>query len=126
MADTSSQKLHAIFVAYPLQGHLIPSVNLAIKLASKGFTITFVNTQSVHHQTAKAHPEIGSSDIFASFDRSLNHDQFMAPLLHVFSAHVDELVGRRVGSGEKVHCLIADTFFVWPSKTANKFGLIHV
>ncbi|KAE8722789.1 UDP-glycosyltransferase 86A1 [Hibiscus syriacus] len=146
MADNSIQKLHAIFVAYPLQGHLIPSVNLAIKLASKGFTITFVNTHSVHHQTAKAHPEIGSSDIFSSvresgldiryttvsdglpleFDRSLNHDQFMASLLHVFSAHVDEVIGWIIGSGEKVHCLIADTFFVWPSKIAKKFGLLHV
>ncbi|KAE8674581.1 UDP-glycosyltransferase 86A1 [Hibiscus syriacus] len=145
MADSSTQKLHAILVPYPLQGHVIPSVNLAIKLASKGFTVTFVNTQFVHHQTAKAHPEIGS-DIFATvrgsgldityttvsdglplgFDRSLNHDQFMASLLHIFSAHVDELIGRIVESGEKIHCLIADTFFVWPSKIANKFGMLYV
>ncbi|TYI34957.1 hypothetical protein ES332_A03G044100v1 [Gossypium tomentosum] len=145
MADESSQKSHVIFIPYPLQGHVIPSVNLAIKLASKGFTITFINTHAVHHQTAKAHPDIGS-DIFAKvresgldiryatvsdglpveFDRSLNHDQFMASLLHEFSAHVDEVVSRIVGSGEKVHCLIADTFFVWPSKIAKKFGLLYV
>ncbi|KAK8598348.1 hypothetical protein V6N13_094321 [Hibiscus sabdariffa] len=140
------QNLHAIFIAYPLQGHVIPSVNLAIKLASKGFTITFINTHFVHHQTAKAHPEIGTSDIFAKvresgldiryttvsdglplgFDRSLNHDQFMSSLLHVFSAHINEVVDRIVGSGDKVHCLIADTFFVWPSKIAKKFGLLYV
>ena len=45
MAETT-QKPHAIFVPYPLQGHVIPSVHLAIKLASKGFTITFINTPS--------------------------------------------------------------------------------
>ncbi|WRX35253.1 hypothetical protein QQP08_027740 [Theobroma cacao] len=138
MADTA-QKPHAIFIPYPLQGHVIPSVHLAIKLASKGFTITFINTHSIHHQTSEAEPGKGP-DIFASvresgldiryttvsdglplgFDRSLNHDQFMAALLHVFSAHVEEVVSQIVKSGDRVHCLIADTFFVWPSKIAKK------
>ncbi|KAJ8768851.1 hypothetical protein K2173_023755 [Erythroxylum novogranatense] len=141
----TSQKPHAILVAYPLQGHVIPTVHLAIKLASLGFTITFVNTRAIHHQTTKAQPSI-DPDIFSrshesgldiryttvsdglplGFDRSLNHDQFMAALLHVFSAHVEDLVGQLVGSGEAVHCLIADTFFVWPSKIARKFGLLYV
>lgn len=146
MVESTTQKPHAIFVAYPLQGHVIPSVHLAVKLASKGMTVTFINTHAVHHQTAKAqHDEIGP-DIFAAvresgldiryttvsdglpvgFDRSLNHDQFMAALLHVFSAHVEEMVTQIVRSGEKVHCLIADTFFVWPSKIAKKFGLLYV
>ncbi|GAV62624.1 UDPGT domain-containing protein, partial [Cephalotus follicularis] len=144
MADTS-QKPHAIFIPYPLQGHVIPSVHLAIKLASRGFTITFINTHYIHHQTHEAQPNTGP-DIFeevrgmgldiryatvsdglpVGFDRSLNHDQFMAALLHVFSAHVEEVVGQIIGSGERVHCLIADTFFVWPSKIAKKFGLFYV
>ncbi|KAK6271769.1 hypothetical protein POUND7_008852 [Theobroma cacao] len=144
MADTA-QKPHAIFIPYPLQGHVIPSVHLAIKLASKGFTITFINTHSIHHQTSEAEPGKGP-DIFASvresgldiryttvsdglplgFDRSLNHDQFMAALLHVFSAHVEEVVSQIVKSGDRVHCLIADTFFVWPSKIAKKFGLLYI
>ncbi|XVE59047.1 hypothetical protein DITRI_Ditri05aG0013500 [Diplodiscus trichospermus] len=144
MAGTT-KKPHAIFIPYPLQGHVIPSVHLAIKLASKGFTITFINTHSIHHQISKAQPEIGP-DIFATvresgidiryttvsdglpvgFNRSLNHDQFMAALLHVSSAHVEELVSHIVRSGESVHCLIADTFFVWPSKIAKKYGLLYV
>ncbi|XP_015874532.3 UDP-glycosyltransferase 86A2 [Ziziphus jujuba] len=148
------EKLHAIFIAYPLQGHLIPSVHLAIKLASQGFTITYINTLSVHNQTSKAQSHTAgdkNDDIFASvrksagldiryttvsdglpvdFDRSLNHDTFMAALVHVFSAHVEEVVGDIVGSSSKntppVTCLIADTFFVWPSKVAKKFGLLYV
>lgn len=146
MADTH-QKPHAIFMPYPLQGHVIPSVHLAIKLASRGFTITFINTHSIHHQTSKAHPDSGE-DIFSAvrksgldiryttvsdglpleFDRSLNHDQYMASLLHVFSAHVEETVSKvaRSGDGPPVNCLIADTFFVWPSEIAKKFGLFYV
>ncbi|KAA8544111.1 hypothetical protein F0562_022123 [Nyssa sinensis] len=143
----ADQKPHAIFVAYPLQGHVIPSVHLAIKLASKGFIITFINTHSIHHQTTKAQAN-ADQDIFTAvrqsgldiryttvsdglpveFDRSLNHDQFMAALLHVFSAHVEEAVAKIVRSSEvpPVSCLIADTFFVWPSKVAKKFGLKYI
>ncbi|KAK3022864.1 hypothetical protein RJ639_046051 [Escallonia herrerae] len=142
------QRPHAILVAYPLQGHVIPSVHLAIKLASRGFTITFINTHSIHHQTSKARPHgEDGDDTFASvrksgldiryttisdglplgFDRSLNHDQFMAGLLNVFSAHVEEEVEKIVKlGGPPVNCLIADTFFVWPSKVAKKFGLLYV
>ncbi|KAI6685841.1 hypothetical protein NL676_031754 [Syzygium grande] len=155
MAD-NDRKPHAIIIPYPLQGHVNPSVHLAIKLASRGFAVTFINTQSIHHQTLKALGQEhdgdgesdGSYDIFANvrgagldirymtvsdglpvrFDRSLNHDQFMASLLHVFSAHVEEVVGNIVAAmpGKRVDCLIADTFFVWPSKVAKKFGLLHV
>ncbi|XP_042495280.1 UDP-glycosyltransferase 86A1-like [Macadamia integrifolia] len=149
------QKPHAIFVTYPLQGHVIPSVNLAIKLASKGFTITFINTDAIHHKTSKARLDSGGGggsggghddDIFAGarkagldiryrtvtdglpveFDRSVNHDQFMASLLHVFSAHVEVLVRKIIKCEPPVTCLIADTFFVWPSMIAKKFGLLYV
>lgn len=137
---------HAILIPYPLQGHVIPFVHLAIKLASNGFTVTFVNTQSVHHQISKAQPRNFPQDIFAGardsgldiryatvsdgfpvgFDRSLNHDQFMEGILHVFSAHVDELVGSIVNSDSPPTCLIADTFYVWPSKLASKYGLVNI
>lgn len=148
--EYEDQKPHAIFVTYPLQGHVNPSVHLAIKLAQRGFTITFINTHYVHHKRSEARSTTGGGDedddIFAAarnsglniryvtisdglpvgFDRSLNHDQFMASLLHVFSAHVEEAVEKIVKSGPPVNCLIADTFFVWPSKLAKKFGILYI
>ncbi|KAK3001712.1 hypothetical protein RJ639_020663 [Escallonia herrerae] len=143
MADTH-QNPHAIMIPYPLQGHVIPSVHLAVKLASNGFTITFINTQWIHHQISKAS---GAEDIFAEarksghdiryatvsdglplgFDRSLNHDQYAESLLHVFSAHVDEAVGEIVkASATPVTCLIADTFYVWTSTIAKKYKLLNM
>ncbi|XP_038902249.1 UDP-glycosyltransferase 86A2-like [Benincasa hispida] len=58
-------------------------------------------------------------------------DQFMGSLLHVFSAHAEEELEKIVrtasdGGGPAVSCLIADTFFVWPSKVAKKFDLLYV
>ncbi|XP_072986188.1 UDP-glycosyltransferase 86A1-like [Typha latifolia] len=139
-------KPHAVVIPYPLQGHIIPAVHLAVNLAGRGFAVTFVNTETIHHQTSLAS---GSSrdDIFSgaresgldiryelvsdglpvAFDRSLNHDQFMFALLHVLSAHVDELVRRIVAKADPpVTCLVADTFFVWPSTIAKKVGVPYV
>ncbi|KAL0370098.1 UNVERIFIED_CONTAM: UDP-glycosyltransferase 86A2 [Sesamum angustifolium] len=140
------EKPHAILVSYPLQGHVNPSVHLAIKLASRGFTITFINTHSIHHQITSTSD--GEADIFSQlrqshgldiryatvsdglpvgFDRSLHHDQFMAALLHVFSAHAEEAIEKIVRHSQPaVSCLIADTYFVWPGKLAEKYGLLYV
>ncbi|KAK4441202.1 UDP-glycosyltransferase 86A2 [Sesamum alatum] len=140
------EKPHAILVSYPLQGHVNPSVHLAINLASRGFTITFINTHSIHHQITST--TAGEADIFAGlrqshgldiryatvsdglpvgFDRSLHHDQFMAALLHVFPAHVEEAIEKIVRNSQPtVKCLIADTYFVWPGKLAKKYELLYV
>ncbi|OIT38495.1 PREDICTED: UDP-glycosyltransferase 86A2-like [Nicotiana attenuata] len=141
----SRPKPHAILVCYPLQGHVIPTINLTIKLAQKGFTITFINTQSTHDQITQKNSQ---DDIFSSyrglgldiryvtvpdglplnFDRSLNHNQFMAALLHVFSAHVEEALLKIMESkiDPPVNCLIADSFFVFPGKLAKKYGLLYI
>ncbi|KAJ8504727.1 hypothetical protein OPV22_005613 [Ensete ventricosum] len=150
MAASHRKPPHALLVPYPLQGHIIPAVHLAIKLASRGFTITFVNTEAVHHQTCCAARRSGSylgHDIFPAarasgldiryelvsdglpvvFDRSLNHDRFMFAVLHVLSAHVEELIQKlSLRADPPLTCLIADTFFVWPSTLAKKFAIPYV
>ncbi|KAK6942780.1 hypothetical protein RJ641_028157, partial [Dillenia turbinata] len=140
------QKIHAMMIPYPFQGHVIPFVHLAMKLASRGLTITFINTHSVHHQISQAKTGNPIDDIFVEarksgfdirymtvhdglplgFDRSLNHDQYMECILHVFSAHVDKLVGSIARSDPPINCLISDTFYVWSSMIAHKYNLVNV
>nr|AFJ53015.1 UDP-glycosyltransferase 1 [Linum usitatissimum] len=145
------RKPHAIVIPFPLQGHVIPAVHLAIKLASEGFTITFINTHYIHHKITSSSAAGGAGDDFFAgvretgldiryktvsdgkplgFDRSLNHNEFMASVMQVLPVHVEELVAGMVAAGEeeeeKVSCLVADTFFVWSSKVAKKFGLVYV
>ncbi|KAK6775420.1 hypothetical protein RDI58_026421 [Solanum bulbocastanum] len=101
-----------------------------MKLASKGFTITFVNTESTHQRIAKAqslkdddnpfsHAEESGLDIHyarisdgfpLSFDRSANASQFMIGLTHVFQAHVDDFIENLVLSkpNPPVSCIITD------------------
>lgn len=48
MAETYQQqkkKAHAVCVPFPAQGHINPMLKLAILLHSRGFRITFVNTE---------------------------------------------------------------------------------
>ena len=148
MGRAKSRKPHAMMIPYPLQGHVIPFVHLAIKLASHGFTITFVNTDSIHHHISTAR-QGDAGDIFSEarssgnldiryttvsdgfpleFDRSLNHDQFFEGILHVFPAHVDDLITKisRRGDDPPVTCLINDTFYVWSSMICEKHNLVNV
>ncbi|XP_004239693.1 UDP-glycosyltransferase 86A1 [Solanum lycopersicum] len=151
MEPEENIKPHAIMIPVPLQGHIVQFINLAIKLASKGLTITFVNTHITHQRLMKAQSVSESSsdyNIFSeaqksgldiryttisdgfplNFDRMGNHDQFMEGLFHVFSTHVDDLIGNLVNSNHNppVSCLIADTFFVWPSVIAKKYDLLNI
>ncbi|EEF42913.1 UDP-glucosyltransferase, putative [Ricinus communis] len=129
------------------------------KACIQRLTITFINTESIHHQITKAAHDnqdeahqlprtmnTTEHDIFfearqsgldicyatvsdgfpLGFDGSLNHDQFMEGLLHVFSAHVDDIVGKIVQTNPTVNCLIADTFYVWSSMIAQKYNLVNI
>ena len=137
---------HAIMFPLPYQGHVTPCIHLAMKLASKGFTITFINTQKIHQQIAKSQPNNSGEDIFQearrsglniryktmsdgfplSFDRMKNNEQFMASHLSVLPALVDELVGSIIKSDPSVSCLIADSSFVWNSHIAYKYNLVNI
>ncbi|KAL6640992.1 hypothetical protein ACP70R_019173 [Stipagrostis hirtigluma subsp. patula] len=149
----AGDKPHAVVVAYPLQGHVIPVVHLALRLAARGFAVTFVSTEAVHDQTARAlGVDPAGYDVFAAarasaaaaageeldvayelvsdglpvgFDRSLHHDDFMGALLDALPARVEELL-RRVVVDPAATFLVADTFFVWPATVARRLGVAYV
>ncbi|KAL2932179.1 UDP-glycosyltransferase 86A1 [Bienertia sinuspersici] len=148
---SNPKKLHAIIVPLPLQGHIIPFINLAIKLTSKGFSITFINTHYIHHQITLSNPTTTTNDIFSKarrsssssldieyitvsdgllleFDRSMNHDQWVGSMTHCFPAHLEVAMAeiKRSRPSNIGSCLIVDSYFVWASKLAKKFGMFHV
>ncbi|XP_038703829.1 7-deoxyloganetin glucosyltransferase-like [Tripterygium wilfordii] len=51
---TDDQKPHAVCIPYPAQGHINPMLKLAKLLHSKGFHITFVNTEFNHKRLLKS------------------------------------------------------------------------
>ncbi|GLJ48678.1 hypothetical protein SUGI_1026820 [Cryptomeria japonica] len=45
---------HALLIPFPLQGHINPMMQLAWKLVSHGFLITFLNSDTNHNHILKA------------------------------------------------------------------------
>ncbi|KAL3628502.1 hypothetical protein CASFOL_027548 [Castilleja foliolosa] len=134
---------HIIIIPPPFQGHINPSIQLTLNLASKGFIITFINTHATHHQITKSNNKQETHDVFAgsgldiryrtisdgfplTFDRGLHREQFMMGRIHVLPAHVDEIVGQLVGLDPRPTCLVADTFSTWGYDVARKYGLVFV
>ncbi|KAL0409952.1 UNVERIFIED_CONTAM: UDP-glycosyltransferase 86A1 [Sesamum latifolium] len=142
-------KPHAIMISVPYQGHINPFVNLALNIASKGFSITFVHLEFVHHKLSKAHHSSSTTvvDFFSEaresgldiryttirdgypleFDRDLHFLEYVNSLYHDFPARVDEFVGNVIQSDpHSVHFLVADTIYNWPATIARKYNLVNV
>ncbi|CAI9783170.1 unnamed protein product [Fraxinus pennsylvanica] len=143
----SSQKPHAIMIALPFQGHINPSVNLVMKLASKGCAITFVHTEFIHQMLSKSQNSSSEVDLFAEarksgldiryttifdgfpveFDRFLHSVEYWETMLRDFPARVDEFVGKIIRSDpQSAYFLIADTYYTWPATIARKYNLVNV
>lgn len=145
--DSSNKKTHhAIFLPLPLQGHINPSVNFCLKLASsKNFTITFLTFDFIHQQITQARPVEGFDDIFSrahshgldiryraisdglplEYDRTGKVEEYVGwyldgAMFDQVEKAVEEIV---LNSRPKVDMLIIDTFYPWASKIAKKFGL---
>ncbi|XP_073016534.1 UDP-glycosyltransferase 86A1-like isoform X1 [Primulina eburnea] len=148
MAEAVEIRPHAIMIPAPYQGHINPLVDLALNLASRGFTITFVNTEFVHHLLSKSHKNTGTDeiDLFSEarksgldiryttfsdgfpldFDRDANVVEFWEYLIQDFVVHVDELMGNIVKSCDYKPFLITDTFSSWHAEIANKYNMVNV
>ncbi|KAI3472051.1 hypothetical protein Pfo_028739 [Paulownia fortunei] len=143
------RKPHAIMIPVPHQGHINPFIDLALKLASKGFVITFVHLEFVHHMVSKSHHSNTTleADLFSEarksgldiryatisdgfpleFDRGLHLEEFWESMLLDFPARVDELVAKTIQSDPYlVPFLVADTLFAWPPTIADKYNLVNV
>ncbi|GFP85569.1 UDP-glycosyltransferase 86a1 [Phtheirospermum japonicum] len=143
-------KGHAIMISVPYQGHINPYTNLALKLASKGFTVTFVHLEFVHYKLSKAHHSASNGeavDLFSEaresgldiryatigdglpleFDRDLHFDEYWEMIFCDFEARVDEFVAEIIRSDPySVYFLVTDTVYTWPGNIADKYGLVNV
>ena len=54
MGSIGTQKPHAVLVPFPAQGHVTPLMRLAKLLHSRGFHITFVNTEFNHRRLIRS------------------------------------------------------------------------
>ncbi|KAK4403544.1 UDP-glycosyltransferase 86A1 [Sesamum angolense] len=144
-------KPHAVVIPYPYQGHVTPMINLSIRLASRGFTITFVQTELIHHFICKAQNlPAANFDLFAEarksgldiryttisdgfpldFDRDLNFNEYWESMFRDFPDRVDKIVTTTMEADvlpkTPPFLLVADTFYTWPATIAKKHNMVNV
>ncbi|KAL4179997.1 hypothetical protein AMTRI_Chr13g89950 [Amborella trichopoda] len=116
-------KPHAVCIPYPAQGHVSPMMQLAKLLHSKGFHITYVNTEFNHKRLLKSRgPDLSNGvpdfrfesipDGMPETDLDATQDvpELSDHIRTCFLAPFRELVLRLNGSGEvpKVTCFVID------------------
>ncbi|XP_038719566.1 linamarin synthase 2-like [Tripterygium wilfordii] len=136
-----SKKSHVVCLPFPAQGHISPMMQLAKLLYSRGFHITFVNTEFNHRRLIRS----GGPDTVAGLpgfrfetipdglpesDRDATQD---VPALcdaarNNCSGPFRELLSRLNSSAEvpPVSCIVADGFMSFAIKVAEEFGLPEV
>ncbi|KAL7136691.1 hypothetical protein ABFS83_10G047000 [Erythranthe nasuta] len=147
-AKSECIKSHAIMISLPYQGHINPFVSLALKIASNGFSITFVHFEFVHDKLSKAiHSNNTEVDLFSEaresgldiryttitdgfpseFDRELHFEEYLESITFDLPSTIDEFVGKTIESDPySVHFLVSDTIYAWSGKVSDKYNLINV
>ncbi|KZV41524.1 hypothetical protein F511_32773 [Dorcoceras hygrometricum] len=134
-------------ISLHLQGHITPFVDLCLKIASKGFSVTFVHHEFIHHMLSKSHNRNHEFNFFSKacesgldiryktisdgfpveFDRFRLREEYMEYMLREFPARVDCFVGKIIESDPNTATfLVADTLYSWPETIAKKYNLVNV
>ncbi|GFP83161.1 UDP-glycosyltransferase 86a1 [Phtheirospermum japonicum] len=133
-------------ISLPYQGHINPYISLALKLASKGFTVTFVHLEFIHYKLSKAHHndffsearESGLDIRYATigdgfpleFDRERQVQEYWEVMLRDFPTRVDEFVGKMINQSGPCaavqYFLVTDTVYSWAATIADKYKMVNV
>ncbi|KAL3376470.1 hypothetical protein AABB24_003080 [Solanum stoloniferum] len=127
-------KLHILMIPYPVQGHVIPLMQLAQSLAKYGFKITFVNTESTHKSILTSlsgknslHDQI---HLISVLDESESGEDKNVPgklseaIFKIMPGKIEKLIQQTNESeDERITCIIADQSLGWALELADKMGI---
>ncbi|KAF6144673.1 hypothetical protein GIB67_006165 [Kingdonia uniflora] len=141
MSSVVVEKPHALCVTFPSQGHITPMTQLAKLLHSRGFHITFVNTEVIHRRllrssgpdALKALPDFRFETIPDGLPHSDQDDteDFLAICYSTKRnclAPLIDLVGRLNSTSDvpNVTCIVSDGLMSFGVQAAEKLGLPEV
>ncbi|KAF9618893.1 hypothetical protein IFM89_002888 [Coptis chinensis] len=136
-----AKKPHAVCIPYPFQGHITAMLKLAKLLHSKGFHITFVNTEFNHlrllesrgRDSLKGLPNfrfetipdgLPPTDVNATQDVQALCDSIDKNLLVPFLSLIAKLNEASTFSEDPlVSCIVADTFMTFTLEAAEKLSI---
>lgn len=128
---------HVLMIPYPVQGHVIPLMELAQCLAKNGIKITFVNTEITHQRVINA---LGGKDALECCDQihlvsipdgvKSEEDRnvpgkLSEAIYRVMPGKLEELIVEHNASkkDDKISCIIADQSLGWAQEVARKLGI---
>ncbi|XP_031257607.1 UDP-glycosyltransferase 83A1-like [Pistacia vera] len=125
---------HAVALPYPLQGHVIPLLELSQRLVQRGFRITFVNTEFNHTRVMNALEEkhaIGDQIRFVTLPDGVEEGEdrndigtLTKATLRVMPGKLEKLIEDiNREDGDKVSCIIADVNMGWGVEVAEKMKI---
>ncbi|PWA67347.1 UDP-glucuronosyl/UDP-glucosyltransferase [Artemisia annua] len=137
MASQQEMKLHALCIPTPLQGHINPMLKLAKILHSKGFDITFVNTEFNHqrlirsqgHENLNGLPSFRFETIPDGLPPPENKDatqdipSLAKSIVETCSGPFKSLVAKVSASYSPVTCIVADVLMGFTLDLAEELDI---
>ncbi|XBI76381.1 hypothetical protein VPH35_069624 [Triticum aestivum] len=140
------ERPHAVMIPYPAQGHITPMLKLAKLLHTRGFHITFVNTEFNHRRLLRSQPQgaVGGllglpafrfaaiADGLPPFDRDATQDTAALsystmttclPRLKELIIKLNEEARTSGGALPPVTCVVADGTMCFALVAARELGL---
>ncbi|XP_068654669.1 gallate 1-beta-glucosyltransferase 84A24-like [Aristolochia californica] len=127
---------HVLFVSFPGQGHINPSLRLAKQIASKGVLVTFSTNEATGEMMQKATSNtpgtptpVGSGYLRFEFFcdgwdiANTDLDAFMVNLKTVGPPAVKELIRRQADEGRPVSCVVNNPFVPWVLDVAEELNI---
>ncbi|KAM0878267.1 hypothetical protein ACQ4PT_034992 [Festuca glaucescens] len=134
----ADEKPHAVCVPFPAQGHITPMMKLARVLHSKGFHVTFVNTEYNHGRLIRSRGSdavAGLSDFrFATIpdglppsdaDATQDQESLCYSTMTTCLSHLKNLLGdmNRADGVPPVRCVVADSIMSFSLDAAAELGV---
>nr|GLL26556.1 UDP-glycosyltransferase 83A1-like [Ipomoea trifida] len=129
---------HVLLIPYPVQGHVIPLMELAQCLARHGINITFALTETTHDRilNSLALNNVALDDgihLVTVLDGSESNESSNVPgklseaIFKIMPGKVEKLIrdinASSESEGEKISCVVADQSLGWALELAKKMGV---
>ncbi|CAA2972634.1 UDP-glycosyltransferase 83A1-like [Olea europaea subsp. europaea] len=127
---------HVLAIPYPAQGHVIPLMEVSLRLVEHGIKVTFVNTEFDHKRVVEALSEtentqekesvnlVSIPDGMEPWEDRNELGKLSEGILNVMPGKLEDLIQKiNETDRDKITCVIADCIMGWALELAKKLGI---